>query len=193
MGSPSINWEGLSPKFKYIINTMNELRKKLDLARKGIDVMPKDAQSTNDKVVALSRAKEDGYGEGNYSDHSKSSRSSKEERHERHERRERHDRSEEDRRGDLDMSKCKLPPFLWNYKLEFYIDWELKVEQVVTSFDIKGRKGDYALIWWTTMLDDIRRGVVEPCESWYELKRTYIIGSRYCTKDPKVWRSTTKE
>ncbi|RDX78013.1 hypothetical protein CR513_41775, partial [Mucuna pruriens] len=30
--------------------------------------------------------------------------------------------------------------------------------------------GDYALIWWTYMLDDIRKGIIEPCENWYDLK-----------------------
>ncbi|RDX84251.1 hypothetical protein CR513_34726, partial [Mucuna pruriens] len=30
--------------------------------------------------------------------------------------------------------------------------------------------GDYALIWWTSILDDIRRGIIEPCENWYDLK-----------------------
>ncbi|RDX97772.1 hypothetical protein CR513_19414, partial [Mucuna pruriens] len=131
-------------------------------------------KSTNDKVEALSRAKADGYGGGNYIDHSRSSQSFREERHERHERNmreerhERHDKREKDSKEELDMSKCKILPFLGNCKPEFYIYWELKVKQVITSFDIQGRKGvrlafgDYAFIWWTTMLDDIRRDVVEP-------------------------------
>ncbi|RDX96571.1 hypothetical protein CR513_20745, partial [Mucuna pruriens] len=60
------------------------------------------------------------------------------------------------------------------------IGMELKVEQMITSFDIQGRKGvkfvtlalgDYGLIWWTSMMDDIRRGIIKPCESWYHLKR----------------------
>ncbi|RDY11939.1 hypothetical protein CR513_03326, partial [Mucuna pruriens] len=38
------------------------------------------------------------------------------------------------------------------------------LEQVVSSFEIQGRKG-------TTMLEYVRRGVVDPCESWYDLKR----------------------
>ncbi|RDY04583.1 hypothetical protein CR513_11675, partial [Mucuna pruriens] len=67
MGSSSINWEGLSPKSKYIIDTMNEIRKKLDLVGKGLDVVQKNAQSTNHKVTTLSRSKEDGSGGGNYS------------------------------------------------------------------------------------------------------------------------------
>ncbi|RDY14576.1 hypothetical protein CR513_00341, partial [Mucuna pruriens] len=126
MGSSSINWEGLSPKSKYIKHTMNELREKLDLVGKGLDT--------------LSKAKKDGFGEGNYNDHNKSSRSSRRrERHERNRREERHERRErreEDRRDELDTRKCKIPPFVWNSKPE-----ELKVEQVITSFDIQGQKG----------------------------------------------------
>ncbi|RDX90706.1 hypothetical protein CR513_27409, partial [Mucuna pruriens] len=63
------------------------------------------------------------------------------------------------------MSKWKIPPFLRNCKLDFYIDWELKVKQVVTGVRLVTLSfGDYALIWWNTMLDDMKRGVIEPCE-----------------------------
>ncbi|RDY00239.1 hypothetical protein CR513_16596, partial [Mucuna pruriens] len=31
--------------------------------------------------------------------------------------------------------------------------------------------GDYALVWWTQMLEDIRRGIKDPCEDWATLKR----------------------
>ncbi|RDY08929.1 hypothetical protein CR513_06787, partial [Mucuna pruriens] len=173
MGSLSINWEGFLPKSRYIIDIMNELREKVDLVGKGLDSGQKDAQSTNDK------SQKDGYGGGNYSDHSRSSRSFKEERRERHERNrreemcERHDRRKEDRMNKLDISKCKTPSFLGNCKLEFYIDWELKVEQVVTSqkgvWWVTLAFGDFSLIWWwTTMLDHIRRGI-------YGLKRLMRI------------------
>ncbi|RDY05740.1 hypothetical protein CR513_10378, partial [Mucuna pruriens] len=30
---------------------------------------------------------------------------------------------------------------------------------------------DYALVWWTSLMDDIRRDIEESCESWYDLKR----------------------
>ncbi|RDY09231.1 hypothetical protein CR513_06441, partial [Mucuna pruriens] len=30
---------------------------------------------------------------------------------------------------------------------------------------------DYVLIWGMSMMDDIRRGIIEPYESWYDLKR----------------------
>ncbi|RDX96693.1 hypothetical protein CR513_20616, partial [Mucuna pruriens] len=109
-------------------HTMNELREKLDLVGKGLDVVQKDAPSTNDKVEALSRSKKDGFEGRNYSDHNRSSWSSRED-HERHkrnrreERPERCDRREEDRRDELDMAKY----------------WELK--EVITSFDKQGQKG----------------------------------------------------
>ncbi|RDX95949.1 hypothetical protein CR513_21458, partial [Mucuna pruriens] len=128
-----------------------------------------DAHSTNTKVEALSRAKKKGV--GGHNSHSRSSYSSKEERHERH-RRERgcegRYKREEDRSDNLDLGKCKIPQ-LGDSKLE-----ELKVEQLITSLGIQGRKGvslvvvaleDYALVWWTSLMDDIRRGIEEPCES----------------------------
>ncbi|RDY12855.1 hypothetical protein CR513_02282, partial [Mucuna pruriens] len=107
----------------------------LDLVGKGLDVVQKDAQSTNDKVETLHRAKDKGFRGGNYNDHSKSSRSFREERregHERNKREERHKRcykGEEDRKDELDMGKCKIPQFVGNHNPKVYIDWELKVEQ----------------------------------------------------------------
>ncbi|RDX95630.1 hypothetical protein CR513_21818, partial [Mucuna pruriens] len=75
----------------------------------------------------LGGAKEDGFGEGNYSGHSRSLQSSREERYETHERNikdkrhERHGRRGEEDREELDMN--------------------------------------------------MRRGIVEPCESYYDIKR----------------------
>ncbi|RDY08869.1 hypothetical protein CR513_06837, partial [Mucuna pruriens] len=93
---------------------------------KGFLPIKKDAQSTNDKVEALSIAKEESV--GSHSNHSRSSYSSREERRERHERhrtkerRERRYRREEDRRDGLDLGKCTIPPFVGNCKPEIYID-----------------------------------------------------------------------
>ncbi|RDY04993.1 hypothetical protein CR513_11223, partial [Mucuna pruriens] len=97
-------------------------------------------------------AKKEGSGRGNCNDENRSSHSFREERHERHERHRREERRERcDRR-----------------------------EEVITSFDTQGQKGvrlvtlafvDYALFWWTSMMDDIKRGIIKPCKSWYDLKR----------------------
>ncbi|RDX75048.1 hypothetical protein CR513_45123, partial [Mucuna pruriens] len=99
---------------------------------------------------------------------SKSSRSSLGERRERHrrvkrnrreERRERHGRKgEETREEEIDMSKCKIHPFLWNCKLEVYMDWELKVEKILGCFNLHGQRVD------------IRRGGKDPSEDWVSLK-----------------------
>ncbi|RDX96412.1 hypothetical protein CR513_20930, partial [Mucuna pruriens] len=111
---PLSKTKGKTKKSKYIIDTMNKLRGKLDLVGNGLDLVQKDVQSTNDKVKALSRAKEDGSRGGNYSDHSRSSWSSKQEmckRHERNKREERHvrrDRRDKDRRDELDISMKDL-------------------------------------------------------------------------------------
>ncbi|RDY03943.1 hypothetical protein CR513_12405, partial [Mucuna pruriens] len=56
---------------------------------------------------------------------------------------------------------------------------KLKVEQVVGCINLHGRKvvrlvtlefGDYALVWWTEVLEDIRRGVRDPFKDWVVLK-----------------------
>ncbi|RDX83364.1 hypothetical protein CR513_35726, partial [Mucuna pruriens] len=53
------------------------------------------------------------------------------------------------------MSKCKIPPFLGNCKPEVYADWELKVEKILSCFNLHGQRvvrliilefGDYALV-----------------------------------------------
>ncbi|RDX87664.1 hypothetical protein CR513_30832, partial [Mucuna pruriens] len=72
---------------------------------------------------------------------------------------ERHDRREEDRMDELEMNKCNIPSFLCN--------WKLEVRLVTLAF------GDYALILWTTMLDDMRRGIIEPCERVQEYGRVH--------------------
>ncbi|RDX82128.1 hypothetical protein CR513_37123, partial [Mucuna pruriens] len=127
-------WNRSSP------DTMNELIEKLDLMGISLDVVQKDALSTNNKVEALSKAKEGGV--GRHSGHIRSSHSSEEEMRERHERHRREERHE--------------------------------------IFGVQGRKGvslvvvaleDYALVWWTSLMDDIKRGIEEPCESWYDFKR----------------------
>ncbi|RDY10288.1 hypothetical protein CR513_05229, partial [Mucuna pruriens] len=50
---------------------------------------------------------------------------------------------------------------------------------MITNFGIQGQRwvrlvtlafGGYALIWWTSMSDNIRRGIIEPRENWYNLK-----------------------
>ncbi|RDX94982.1 hypothetical protein CR513_22556, partial [Mucuna pruriens] len=59
-------------------------------------------------------------------------------------------------RGMKGMIEEKRIRGMRNCKLKVYIDYELKVGQVITSFDIQGQErvrlvtlafGDYALIW----------------------------------------------
>ncbi|RDY13805.1 hypothetical protein CR513_01222, partial [Mucuna pruriens] len=137
----------------------------------------KKHQSINAKVEALSRGRkerskvaslhesEGSFDEGHYSERSDSSRTSRGGRHERQERlkrygrderRERHGRrKDEPGREKLDLGKCKILPFLGNCKSEVYVDYELKVEQMLSCFDMHGRMivrlvtlnfGDYALV-----------------------------------------------
>ncbi|RDX85954.1 hypothetical protein CR513_32776, partial [Mucuna pruriens] len=128
-------------------------------------MVQKDAQSMNDKIEALSIIKEDSSGRGNYSDHGRSSHSSREERRKRHER---HRRDESMR--------------------------ELKVEQVIISFDIQGRKWvklvilaleDYAFIWWTSMMDDIRRGS-KSVEEYHEEMETNLLRAQIREREDAI-------
>ncbi|RDY13946.1 hypothetical protein CR513_01068, partial [Mucuna pruriens] len=91
-------------------------------------------------------------------------------RNRREERRERHGWKGEEPKGDeLDMSKYKIVSFLGNCKLEVYVDWEPKFVRLVT-LDFC----DYALVWWTQMFEDIKRGIKDLCEDWVALKKMMI-------------------
>ncbi|RDY11899.1 hypothetical protein CR513_03378, partial [Mucuna pruriens] len=68
------------------------------------------------------------------------------------------------------MGKCKIPPFLGNCELEVYVDWELKVEKILVRL-VTLEFGDYVLVWWTQMLEDVRRGIRDLCENLLALKR----------------------
>ncbi|RDY04700.1 hypothetical protein CR513_11570, partial [Mucuna pruriens] len=132
-----------------------ELGEKLDKVGKGLDLVQKDTQSVNAKVEALSRERKDrlklvsmheserSFEEGNYSEGGRRGRHERLERVKRNgreERREKHGRrGVEPRRKEIDMAK-------------------VVVRFVTVEF------GDYALVWWIKMLEDIRRGVMDPCE-----------------------------
>ncbi|RDY09302.1 hypothetical protein CR513_06328, partial [Mucuna pruriens] len=155
---------------------------------KGFGIVQKDSQRTNDRFTTLSKAKDEG-----------SFHSSRKDRYERHRRKERHERQhkrDEERRDevrrevDLDVWKCKITLFVGNCKPEVYINSELKVEHMITNFGIQGQRGvrlvtivfgDYALIWWTSMSDDIRRGIIEPCELTLE----FVLGFYECRGVPQ--------
>ncbi|RDX73947.1 hypothetical protein CR513_46359, partial [Mucuna pruriens] len=180
MEGPSVDWENLFPKSKFMMSYIRELGEKLDKVGKGLDSMQRDAQCVNAKVEALSRENDKrpnmvsmhesgGSYEGeNLSESGRSSQSSMGERCERYvrvernrkdERRERHGRrGKEPMEEELDMSKCKIPPFM-------------VVRLVTLEF------GDYALVWWTQVLEDIRRGEKYPCEDWVALKK--LIRNRF--------------
>ncbi|RDX98244.1 hypothetical protein CR513_18854, partial [Mucuna pruriens] len=170
--------------------------KKARSSRKELNLVQKDTQSVNAKVEDLSKGKEKrpkvasiheserSFEARNYSEGTRSSWSSLGDRCERQvrvERNRREERRERQSREELDMCKCKILPLLGNCNPEVYVDWELKVKQILGCFNLHGRMvvrlvtlefGDYALIWWTQMLEDIRRGIKDLCEDWVG---TYII------------------
>ncbi|RDX88679.1 hypothetical protein CR513_29698, partial [Mucuna pruriens] len=103
------------------------------------------------------------------------------EKNRREERRERHGRrGEEPREEELHMFECKISQFLGDCKSNEYIDWELMVDQIVSSFDLHGHKVvrlvtlkfcGYALVWWSQVLEEIRIDKRGPYEGWRDLKR----------------------
>ncbi|RDX99639.1 hypothetical protein CR513_17290, partial [Mucuna pruriens] len=58
-GRPSVDWENLSPKSKFMMSYIWELDEKLERVSRGLDSVQKDTQSVNAKVEALSREKEE--------------------------------------------------------------------------------------------------------------------------------------
>ncbi|RDX82571.1 hypothetical protein CR513_36620, partial [Mucuna pruriens] len=153
---------------------MKEFVEKLEKVGKGLDLVQRDTQTINAKVESLSKEKEDmnkclfmRVKGRNSSDSGRNSWSSKSERHEKHdkkkrsgreEKKERYERRrEEPKEEEMDMTKCKIPLFFGNCNLDKYVNWELKVEQILNYFNLHGRKvvrlvtidfGDYALVWW---------------------------------------------
>ncbi|RDY01828.1 hypothetical protein CR513_14793, partial [Mucuna pruriens] len=70
--------------------------------------------------------------------------------------------------------------FLGDCKPYEYVDWELKVDQIVSSVFLHGRKVvrlatlefcGYALVWWNQVLEEIMSDKRGPCEGWRGLKR----------------------
>ncbi|RDX97812.1 hypothetical protein CR513_19386, partial [Mucuna pruriens] len=64
-------------------------------------------------------------------------------------------------KGMIEEKRIRWMSWIWGNEKHFHL-------LVITSFDIQGQKGvrlvtlafrDYALIWWTSMIDDIARGV----------------------------------
>ncbi|RDX73320.1 hypothetical protein CR513_47094, partial [Mucuna pruriens] len=83
-------------------------------------------------------------------------------------------KKEEPKEEEVDMTKCKIPPFFGNCDSDTYLDRELKVEQILNYFNLHGRMvvrivtlkfGDYVLVWWMQFLDNLKsHRVKELCE-----------------------------
>ncbi|RDY14428.1 hypothetical protein CR513_00502, partial [Mucuna pruriens] len=65
-------------------------------------------------------------------------------------------------------------------------DAKVKVEQILDCFNLLGQRvvrfitlefGDYALVWWMQVLEDVRRGKTDSCEDWVALK--HLISHRF--------------
>ncbi|RDX69790.1 hypothetical protein CR513_51044, partial [Mucuna pruriens] len=78
------------------------------------------------------------------------------------------------------MYPLHFPPFLGENKLNLYMEWEMKVEQLFGCHDInEGIKvklvtlefSGYALVWWYQVLYDVKRMRRPLCETWAKLKK----------------------
>ncbi|RDY11889.1 hypothetical protein CR513_03385, partial [Mucuna pruriens] len=177
MAGTSIDWENLPPKSKFMISDIRELGETLDKVGKGLDSFQKDTQSVNAKVEVLRKGKEErpkissmhesggSYGGDNLSESSggrkRNSQSSMGEKCE----------------GDVRMKR--------NRRLQVgeYVDRELMVDQIVSSFDLHSRKVvrliNLNFCGYTLEIRHDKRG---PCEGWRDLKhltRERFVPSSY--------------
>ncbi|RDX91692.1 hypothetical protein CR513_26282, partial [Mucuna pruriens] len=165
--------------------------------KEGLDSIREDTQSVNAKVEALSKNKEEEpkviilhesegrYDESRNSERSESSRTLRRRRSKRRERDERnntevsHERNrmgrENPRREKLDMGKCKIPLLLDNSKSEVYLDWELKVEQILGCFDYYGRMVVRFVMFITLSVEEYHK------EKKMNLMRAQIADTREAT------------
>ncbi|RDX72592.1 hypothetical protein CR513_47898, partial [Mucuna pruriens] len=157
--------------------------------RKSLDLIRRDTQSINANVEALSRERKEGnrvaslhesegsHEEVHISESNVSFSSQRMERNQRHVRNERIERCERPRKGKEELIREKLDR---NCKVDSYLNWELKVDQIFECFDYRERIkvrlvtlefNRYALVWWNQVLEDIRSARRDPCESWDDLKK----------------------
>lgn len=99
----------------------------------------------------------------------------------RHERHRRH--RDKPRRSEKDSLKCKIPSFLRDSNSDAYLDWDMKVEQILECFDFNEETRvkvvtfsfcGYTLTWWSKGLDDFRRSRRPTISTWVELIRVFM-------------------
>ncbi|RDX85806.1 hypothetical protein CR513_32944, partial [Mucuna pruriens] len=73
---------------------------------------------------------------------------------------------EEPKRAPLDTLKYKIPPFLGDKDVKSYLEWEIKVDQVLECFNydelvkvkiVTYEFSGYALVWWNQYIREIKR------------------------------------
>jgi len=103
------------------------------------------------------------------------------------ERRERRDKRNERNRElvrdidrDIKENKLQIPIFHGKSDVDAYLNWEIKIEQIFTSYGIRDDKKlklatlefqNYALVWWTNVVKDWKRYGEPPVSTWDELKK----------------------
>ncbi|RDY09285.1 hypothetical protein CR513_06359, partial [Mucuna pruriens] len=104
----------------------------------------------------------------------------------------------------LDAFKCRIPPFARDGDVEAFLDWEMKVDQVLDYFNyhdflmVTYKLTGYALVWWNQFYREIKEGKRKHVDTWIELmclhhtRGTCTTNCKGSTKDPKVWKNITK-
>ncbi|RDY09289.1 hypothetical protein CR513_06344, partial [Mucuna pruriens] len=168
---------------------MKELREKLDLVGKSLDVVQKDAHTTGNKMETLSITKEEGV--GGHSGHSRGSHFSKEERQDRHERHRREDRCER-------MIRKRFLPALYerdiHHKLQSLYQGSKSVEEyhkqmefTLLKAQIKERK-EATIARFLHGLGTLVHQVVK-----VEMQLKRRSSSRRSTTNSSSWRGRDKE
>ncbi|KAK7263636.1 hypothetical protein RJT34_31230 [Clitoria ternatea] len=97
-------------------------------------------------------------------------------------------RHHDHRRNDIGLREVKLeiPPFNGKSDIEAYLEWEMRVEQIFKSHQIKDDKKvriatlsfqNYALVWWTQICKERKRDNFPPIDDWVDLKA--LLRNRY--------------
>jgi len=103
------------------------------------------------------------------------------------ERRERRDERNERNRElvrdidrDIKENKLQIPIFHGKSDVDAYLNWEMKIEQIFTCYEIRDDKKlklatlefqNYALVWWTNVVKDRKRYGEPLISTWDELKK----------------------
>ncbi|RDX75424.1 hypothetical protein CR513_44686, partial [Mucuna pruriens] len=112
-------------------------------------------------------------------------------------------------RAPLDAFKCRIPPFIGDGDTKVFLDWKMKVDEVLDCFDYDDYEKVkmvtyeficYALVWWNQFCMKIREGRRKHVDTLLDLMRkirsrfvpTSYAWNLYNKLDPKAWKNNIK-